>query len=819
MPAQAADPGRPHPQIGRYEILETLSQDDDGTLYVASDARMGRRVLVKALARAAAPRGGAAPLARLLEDARLAGTLSHPNIVPLYDAGEERGSAYLVFEFVEGRRLDEMIGREGRLEIGRAIEIAIALAQGLAHAHGLGIFHGDIRAANINVTPQGVPRFLEFGVGHQVGAASAGGVATDLYALGAVLYEMLTGAPPGRGAALEPASARLAQIDERLDALLMKSLAADDAERFAAATDLVTALHDYIDPGEGGTAEGTQGTLDYLLRRIRHKGDFPSLSATISAVNRAASSEREPVEVLCNAILRDFALTNRLLKIVNASHLNQFGGSISTVSRAIAILGYNSVCNVAMTLVLFEHMQERTNVSALKDQVVAAYFSGLIARELCARAELRDAEEALICAMFHRLGKLLTTFYLHDEAQIVERDMQAHGWDEERAAREVLGISYEELGIGVGKAWHLPEEITESMRMVSHPARSCPPEKGERLRLVAGMANELADLVALGDEAARADRLKEIVKRFGPATGITERVLTSAVQESTNALLRDSDALGHGVARSGFLQKAKAWRKDAPVKRPIAAKAVAAAHGGDAHAAGAAPRTPAEGGESPGVGAGLDSPDGADADGVQELAQTQRLEADARLGESVAKTDDAAGPAPPGHRQAALAAGVQDITNTLVGEHSLNDILRIILETIYRAIGFRRVLLFVREANGQALRCRFGFGADADRHVKHGLAAPIDGTRDIFYAAVVMGVDLCIEDLESPKVKPHIPEWYRKAIDARGMLLLPIVNRKRTLGLIYADSDASATMHFSAEEMGLLKTLRNQAVLAMRQVG
>jgi eukaryotic-like serine/threonine-protein kinase len=818
MPADAGVQARPHPPIGRYEILAILSQDDDGTLYVASDARMGRRVLLKTVARAGSPRGGAAPLARLLEDARLAGTLSHPNIVPLYDAGEDRGSAYLVFEFVEGRRLDEMIGQEGRLEIGRAVEIAIALAQGLAYAHGQGVFHGDIRAAHITVTPQGVPRFLEFGVGLRAGAASAG-EAADLFALGAVLYQMLTGVPPGRAAALEAPSARVPQIDERLDALLMKSLAADPAERFAGAADLVAALHEYIDPGEGGAAEGTQGTLDYLLRRIRHKGDFPSLSATISAVNRAASSEREPVEVLCNAILRDFALTNRLLKIVNASHLNQFGGSISTVSRAIAILGYTAVCNVAMTLVLFEHMQERTNVSALKDQVVAAYFSGLLARELCARAELRDAEEALICAMFHRLGKLLATFYLHDEAQIVERDMQAHGWDEERAAREVLGISYEELGVGVGKAWHLPEAITESMRMVSHPARSCPPEKGERLRLVAGMANELADAVALGDEATRADRLKEIVKRFGPATGITERVLTTAVQESTNALMRDSDALGHGVARSGFLQKAKAWRKDAPAKRPVAAKGAPATQGGDSPAQGGALQATAEGLEPAAAGAASSVPDSADGDVVRELAQTQRLEADAGLGDRVAKTDDAAGPAPPGHRQAALAAGVQDITNTLVGEHSLNDILRIILETIYRAIGFRRVLLFVRESNGQALRCRFGFGADADKHVKHGLAAPVDGSRDIFYAAVVMGVDLCIEDLESPKVKPHIPEWYRKAIDARGMLLLPIVNRKRTLGLIYADSDSSATMHFSAEEMGLLKTLRNQAVLAMRQVG
>ena len=160
---------------------------------------------------------------------------------------------------------------------------------------------------------------------------------------------------------------------------------------------------------------------------------------------------------------------------------------------------------------------------------------------------------------------------------------------------------------------------------------------------------------------------------------------------------------------------------------------------------------------------------------------------------------------------------MQDITNTLVGEHTLNDVLRIILETMYRAIGFERVLLFTLDARQQALRCRFGFGADAEAIAHKGVSVPLDGARDLFYAAAVMGADLCIQDVESDKVRPHVPAWYRTSIGARGMVLLPIVDRKRTVGLIYADSNSPATLHFSGEELGLLKTLRNQAVLALRQ--
>jgi eukaryotic-like serine/threonine-protein kinase len=203
---------------------------------------------------------------------------------------------------------------------------------------------------------------------------------------------------------------------------------------------------------------------------------------------------------------------------------------------------------------------------------------------------------------------------------------------------------------------------------------------------------------------------------------------------------------------------------------------------------------------------------------VHDVAETQRLVADSDLTSVEERQALETARAPePGRRQAALAAGVQDITNTLVGNHTLNDVLRIILETMYRAIGFDRVLLFTMDARQHALRCRFGFGADAEQIVHKGVSVPLDGARDLFYAASVMGADLCIQDVESDKVRPHVPAWYRAAIGARGMVLLPIADRKRTVGLIYADSNSPATLHFSAEELGLLKTLRNQAVLAMRQ--
>lgn len=819
-------------RIGRFEIVRTLGTGAEGTVYLASDPHLGRQVALKTLLVGAKSGLTDDGIATLMGEARIVSTLSHPNIVPLYDAGEDGPGPYLVFEYVEGKTLAALIREEGALESARAVEISIALAQGVAYAHERNIVHRDLKPANVMITSDGTPRLMDFGIAQRVAHAGTEASfivgtpsymapeyirdrtylpASDVFSLGVLLYEMLTGKPPvgGRNGRevvrriveeeFAPPSKLNPKVDEHLDALVMKALAKAPHERFAGAAEFSVALRSYLEPEEAGTGDA-QGTLEYLLRRIRHKGDFPALSSTISAVNRAASSDREPIAVLCNSILRDFALTSRLLKIVNASALNQFGGAIGTVSRAVSILGYNSVRNVSMSLVLFEHMHDRSNATALKDQVVSIYFSGLLARELHGSADLRDAEQAFICAMFHRLGKLLATFYLHEEAQVVDRHVQTKDWDEQRASREVLGISYEELGVGVGKAWNFPEEILESMRPVAGPVNKSPPQENERLRLLANLANELADVVQGADDSKRALRLKELVARYGKATGITERALTTAVQNSANAMMRDADSLGHGVARNGFLKEAKRWGV-APQSARGRPKAEDEKVGVEAPA-----------GEDETLD---DAAEGEASASARVLAHTQRLVADdhltQELGSNLAQQ--------PGRRQAALAAGVQEITNTLVGDHSLNDVLRVILETMYRSIGFDRTLLFVLDARQQVLRCRFGFGADVERIVRKGTAAPLGGARDIFYAAVVLGADLCIEDMNSEKVRAHVPQWYRDAIGARGMVLLPIVNRKKTLGLIYADSSNPATLHFSAEELGLLKTLRNQAVLAMRQGG
>jgi eukaryotic-like serine/threonine-protein kinase len=168
--------------------------------------------------------------------------------------------------------------------------------------------------------------------------------------------------------------------------------------------------------------------------------------------------------------------------------------------------------------------------------------------------------------------------------------------------------------------------------------------------------------------------------------------------------------------------------------------------------------------------------------------------------------------------QSVLTAGIQDISNTLVDGFKLNDILRIILETMYRAMGFKRVVLCIRDAKSGTMQGRFGFGPEANE-VARAFRFPLSFTPDIFHVATSKGVDILISDINDPKIAERIPAWYRKAVPAHSFVLFPLNIKGNPVALIYADRDEAGGISIPEKELSLLRTLRNQAILAIKQGG
>ncbi len=210
-------------RLGPYEILAPLGAGGMGEVYRARDTRLGREVAIKVLPERLA--GDPSALSRFEREARAVAALSHPNILAIHDFGEERGLRYAVTELLEGQTLRERLVRE-RLAWRKALEIGISLADGLSAAHARGIIHRDLKPENIFLTSNGHVKILDFGLARadvvpsdqltsaptKSSATEAGTVLgtlgymspeqvggqpadtrSDIFSLGCVLYEMLTG--------------------------------------------------------------------------------------------------------------------------------------------------------------------------------------------------------------------------------------------------------------------------------------------------------------------------------------------------------------------------------------------------------------------------------------------------------------------------------------------------------------------------------------------------------------------------------------------------------------------------------------------------
>ncbi len=799
LPAGAlADPAR---RIGRFQLRQVLGSGAQATVWLAHDPRLDREVALKLLD----PAADALSVSEWLNEGRAVSRLAHPNIVPVFEADDAGGQPYLVFEYVQGPTLQQARRERGAWPARDAVSLMLGVLDALGAAHAQGIVHRDLKPSNVLLGSDGRPRVMDFGIAARVGdpqAAAAGGAsivgtpgymspeaargeapvpAMDVFAAGVMLAELLAGAPLMRETDPLRAVQRVqvedlqlpdsVRVDDGLRSIVQRALSRQAQGRFDGAQAMHAALSAWLNPEAAVPIEAAHGTLEFLLRRMRHKTDFPAMSDSVVRIQRVATSDTESLASLSQEILKDVALTNKLLRMVNTVHFAQAaGGGVATVSRAVALVGFAGIRNMALSVVLMEHMGDKAHANLLKEEFLRALMAGTLASELTPLA--RESEDAFLGSMFQNLGRLLTEYYFPEEATQIRQQLKAgerSAAAREAATRKVLGLGYNDLGLGVARAWGLPDNLQRAMRMPEGdvPGQLLLPGV-DRLRWLGRGASALTDALLGGDGDPQQAALLEAAELYAPALGLKVREVVSTAFEARGKLAHLAQAMSLHIARGQ------------PARRLIDA---------------GVPRPPA------GTAAGV-------ADGGAGDARTLVLPRDT----GGAIVDIGAAPAAAG---ATLRAGLAEVQGAVSGGQArLNDLLTLVLDTMQAALNCRCIVFCLRDPRSGLLIGRFGRGA-AVQAVSAALR--IDPARaasgDMFSALCARGADTLIADATTGPLAQRLPAWYRASVNAPTFLLLPLMHKGAPFGLIYADKAVAGSLKLDADELGLVKALRDQVVL------
>lgn len=330
--------------LGRYEIVGELGQGAMGVVYKATDPLIDRIVAIKTITLSLAQEEREEYEGRFYQEAKAAGRLSHPNIVTIFDVGRSGDIAYIAMEFLQGRELRDILNDEKLLPVDQVLDIVAQVALGLAYAHEHGIIHRDVKPSNIMVLRDGHAKITDFGIARMASAAvrtQTGMVLgspkymspeqvmgkltdqrSDIFSLGVMLYEMLTGQPPFLGenvnaimyqtlnAIPQPPSALNVAVPDMLNFIVAKALAKDIENRYQGARDLANDLRacrgtvpnstltiDMARPGivgsipEAASGEaGAEEESDSALT-MRLSPSFDSVGATMRLAAMTASQE------------------------------------------------------------------------------------------------------------------------------------------------------------------------------------------------------------------------------------------------------------------------------------------------------------------------------------------------------------------------------------------------------------------------------------------------------------------------------------------------------------------------------------------------
>jgi len=489
-----------------------------------------------------------------------------------------------------------------------------------------------------------------------------------------------------------------------------------------------------------------------LLKKLCGDENVFALGVSVARVVQLIDSDDGGTHDLAYYVLSDAGLTQKVLRLANTpQYRTKAGTAVTTVSRAISLLGFNNVKASALAMMLVDTLINSRQEQSVRTELEAALCASLVGREMARTGAHQGSEEASIGALFRNIGPLLIAAHQHERYRDIAELVTAGTHTINQASQSVLGSSYDTLSAAILNEWKIPDPIVRSIAPLPPGVVKAPQGKPEWLRVVVSFSMEVARILARKGGPTQGV-LQGLLERYGVALGLDREQLATLLANVRSGM--------HDLLDSMQLRP----RDDAGAADANALPDVllmATMEGGDAAAPGTHPS------------------------GKPHNAREQ------------------------------LLAGVQEVAQMRAAGHSrLNELIQAVLETLYRGMGFRFATVCLRDMRAGVYRARIAFGEDHAQRMA-GFTFPLAGTDLFHLAmqndADLMIADAAthkIRELLPPWHRSLLP-------DARSFIVLPLVVQGQQLGLFYADRAAAAPEGVPPDEASLIRALKAQLIVAL----